>query len=86
MLVPSIVPAFVTMSASVRTVSAVAWLALMIPLVWLTRNMLAPPPMAPAPEIVLSTLVSVFDATVPTIKLSALFDIVSLPPPLSVTF
>ena len=55
-------------------------------MVWLTRNMLAPPPMAPAPEIVLSTLVSVLVAVVPTIKLSALFDIVSLPPPLSVTF
>ena len=86
MLVPSIVPAFVTMSASPRTASAVDWFALMIPLAWLTRNMLAPPPMVPAPEIVLSTLVSVFEAALPKSSLSALFDIVSLPPPLSVTF
>ena len=86
MLVPSIVPAFVMMLPSVRTVSATDWLALMIPLVWLTRNMFAPPPIAPAPEIVLSTLVSVFEAALPKIWLSELFDIVSLPPPCSVTF
>ena len=50
-LVPSIVPAFVMMSASVRTVSAVVWFALMTPLVWLTRDMLAALPIAPAPEM-----------------------------------
>ena len=66
-LVPSIVPAFVTMLASVRTVSATDWLALMTPLVWLTRNMFAPPPIAPAPEIVLSTLTSVSEPALPKI-------------------
>jgi hypothetical protein len=72
------------MLASVRTVSEVFWLALMTPLAWLTRIMLAAPPMTPAPAIVLSTLVKWKARLLPNIWLLALFDITTLPPPCSV--
>ena len=72
------------MLASVRTVSEVFWLALMMPLDWLTRIMLAAPPITPAPAIVLSTLVKWKAPLLPIIWLLALFDITTSPPPCSV--
>ncbi len=79
--VPSIVPALKMVLASVRRVSEAVWFALMTPLAWFTRDMVAEVPICPAPEMMLLTLVSVFDEALPTIRLSVLFDIVSLPAP-----
>jgi hypothetical protein len=55
--VASIVPVLVSRLAPVSSVSPTDALALIRP--WLFRNMVAPRPMLPAPEIVLLALISV---------------------------
>src|SRR5579863_7228898 len=84
-LVASIRPLLVLMLPAVSIVRDAVWLALMMPLVWLT-SVIEPAPICPAPEIVLLTLIN---WKVPLlglqIRLLASFARVTFPAPCSVT-
>ena len=80
--VASSVPELVIAFAPVSMTSAFVPVAMIVPSL---TSAIWPAPSWPAPEIVLSTLVSVTLSSVPEITLSALSDRVTWPPPSSVT-